>query len=447
MQDAIPRLLLHAPDSTITRTAREFMTINTSPFTLKPVADKELTKVAISILEWLNKQSNRYDLAIHFPLSQAIDPKSHEASKSLMGLQYTGTIPLAILTPFPNGKLLATVFDIKSEDPLITEILLKTGVKVITKDAFSNLTPRDIMDALNGERKSKLYERNSVGFQQFQAYKIIADRAGPLEQYNPFVLLHEVRASSIATIKREAIHSNSSSWGYIWDHAQKTSFDCLVVEKNSMYPLLAVEFDGGHHQDDKQKRKDELKNEYCNKLSLPLIRINECYLNNDLTPAFLEYQKSYFLQGLIFEVLGHAYLKRIDQLKSRKKISDFTDKQRDINPDITSESIVFKYFADEEVRIDEQVSQQAEEWEKERLCNEYKSIYNADPEIQFSTDRFERIFASLAVPVVVSRKTLIFNCPTAIKAEIFGIDNRDLESLIKNYMSRFLLELAISAGN
>lgn len=423
------------------------MTITTSPFTLKPVADKELKKVAISILEWLKKQPNRYDLAIHFPLSQAIDPKSHEASKSLMGLQYTATIPLAILTPFPNGKLLAAVFDIKSEDPLITKMLLNTGVKVITKDAFSNLTPRDIRDALQCDRKSKSYERNSVGFQQFQAYKIIADRAGPLEQYNPFILLHEVRASSIATIKQEAVHSNNPSWVDIWEHAQKTSFDCLVVLKDDMHPLLAVEFDGGHHQDDKQKRKDAFKNEYCNKLALPLIRINECYLNNDLAPALLEYQKSYFLQGLIFEVLGHTYLKRIDQLKSRNKISDFTDKQRNINPDVTSESIVFKYFADEEVRIDELVSQQAEEQEKERIYNEYKSIYNADPAIQFSIDRFERIFASLAVPAVVSKKTLIFSCPTAIKAEIFGIDNRDLESLIKNYMRRFLLELAIAAGN
>lgn len=415
------------------------MTITTSPFTLKPVADKELKKVAISILEWLKKQPNRYDLAIHFPLSQAIDPKSHEASKSLMGLQYTATIPLVILTPFPNGKLLAAVFDIKSEDPLITEILLKTGVKVITKVAFSNLTPRDIRDALLGERKSKSYERNSVNFQQLQAFKIINDRIDRLEQYNPFILLHEVRASSIATIKQEAVHTNNSSWISIWEHAQKTSFDCLVVSKDDMYPLLAVEFDGVHHQDDKQKRKDALKNEYCNKLSLSLIRINESYLNNDMAPALFEYQKSYFLQGLIFEVLRYTYLNRIVQLDFRKKIS-FIAKRHDINPDATLDNILSIYE-------DELVNQHVEECEKEHIWNEYRSIYNEDPEIQFSTDRFERIAASLAVPAIASKKALVFNCPTTIKAEIFGIDNRDLESLIKNYMRRFLLELAIAAGN
>lgn len=421
------------------------MTTAISPFILKPVADKELKKIAISIMEWLNKQSNRYDLAIHFPLSQAIDPKSHEASKALMGLQYTATIPLAILTPFPNGKLLAAVFDVKSEDPLITEILLKTGVKVITRFAFTNLTPRDIRDALLGERKPKSYERSSVGFQQLQAFKIISDRMNCLKQFNPFILLHEVRASSIATIKPEAIHTNNSSWVDIWEHAQKTSFDCLVVSKNDMYPLLAVEFDGIHHQDDKQKRKDALKNEYCNKLSLSLIRINESYLNNDMTPALFEYQRSYFLQGLIFEVLRYTYLNRIDELDFKKKISDFIAKQRDINPDAASESILFNYFSSEEDRTDELISQQEEELVINRIRNEYRSIYNADPEIQFSTDRFDRIAASLAVPAITSRKALIFNCPT-IKAEIFGFEKLDLECLIKDYMRRFLLEFAIAAG-
>lgn len=421
------------------------MTTTISPFILKPVADKELKTVAISIMDWLNKQSNKYDLAIHFPLSQAIDPKSHEASKALMGLQYTATIPLAILTPFPNGKLLAAVFDIKSEDPLITDILLKTGVKVISKLDFSKLTPRDIKDALLGERKTKSYERNSVGFQQLQASKIISNRIDCLEQYNPFILLHEVRASSIATIKHEAIHTNNTSWVDIWEHAQKTSFDCLVVSKDDMYPLLAVEFDGIHHQDNKQKRKDALKNGYCNKLSLSLIRINESYLNNDTALALIEYQKPYFLQGLIFAVLSYTYLNRIENLDFKKKISDFIAKQRDINPDAESDKNLYNYFSTEEGRADELINQKEEELGIQPIWNEYRSIYNADPEIQFSTDGLGRIAASIAVPAIASRKALIFNCPT-IKAEIFGIEKLDLECLIKDYMRRFLLELAIAAG-
>lgn len=423
------------------------MTNISSPFTLRPVATKELKRIAISVRAWLQQQPNRFDLAIHFPLSQAIDPTSRAARQALMGSQFHATIPLAILTPFPKGKLLAAVFDRDSEDLLITELLKKTGIKVITKEIFSDLTRGDIRDALKSEKKSKPYERESVGYQQFQAYKIIAERLNYLDQFdsNQYIILHEVRASSIATIKPEDIHSNNSSWVDIWNHAKQTSFDCLVVTKDDMYPLLAIEFDGDGHSQGNYESNDALKNGYCNKLSLPLIRINECYLDNGDTWLH-EFSKEFFRQGLIFELLIYADRKHKDYLEFKQKFSDFSKKQRAINPSAASKYIAIKYLSDEETLADEFVSAQAEEWEKEHICNEYRSIYKADPEIQFTVDKLERISACITVPIVGSKKALTFDCPAAIKAEIFGINKPDIESLIKNYMRNFLLDRAISVG-
>lgn len=53
----------------------------------------------------------------------------------------------------------------------------------------------------------------------------------------------------------------------------KAHFDFLIVEEESK-PFMVVEYDGPNHSDPKQIRRDEIKNEFCKAVGLPILRIN-----------------------------------------------------------------------------------------------------------------------------------------------------------------------------
>lgn len=58
-----------------------------------------------------------------------------------------------------------------------------------------------------------------------------------------------------------------------------SSFDILVCTKPpESKPIMAIEFDGPHHESDEQKRKDNLKDFLCEEAGLPLIRVTGKYL-------------------------------------------------------------------------------------------------------------------------------------------------------------------------
>ncbi|QIN77503.1 DUF2726 domain-containing protein [Rubrobacter marinus] len=63
-----------------------------------------------------------------------------------------------------------------------------------------------------------------------------------------------------------------------YGYALRAHFDFVVADKRSL-PLFAVEFDGSHHENDsKTISRDELKRSLCDKLGLPLLRVDADYL-------------------------------------------------------------------------------------------------------------------------------------------------------------------------
>ena len=58
------------------------------------------------------------------------------------------------------------------------------------------------------------------------------------------------------------------------DYMLKSHFDFLITDLESK-PLLAIEYDGEYHSNIKQKKRDELKNEICEKGGLWLVRLNK----------------------------------------------------------------------------------------------------------------------------------------------------------------------------
>lgn len=69
-----------------------------------------------------------------------------------------------------------------------------------------------------------------------------------------------------------------------------SSFDNVIYNDES-WPEFAVEFDGPHHQDPKQRASDIRKNLLCHKARFPLLRIGDEFLT--------EYEKTTLLEYLI----------------------------------------------------------------------------------------------------------------------------------------------------
>ncbi len=417
----------------------------TNPFSRKPVLEKDLGRIANSIRKYLNGMPDNYDLAIEFPLSQVIDPQSAEA-KSLTGLQYSATIPFAVLTPFPKGKLLLAIYDHNSEDPLVSEILKKAGIGVVVKDNFSSLVRGDIRAALGNTTNTKCqpYERLSVGYEQYMASKIIDDRLKRFRDNSTFILFHEVRASSVAKINTTL----DTDLLECWTHATKTSFDCLVVSKAEMLPLLAIEYDGEYfhdHDNKEQKRKDNLKNKFCNLLSLPLIRINKKYL--DQGGGFDRYRASGFLQEVALLPLWHSMESYIDIKQFIRDLNAFTrDKNKGKPEKFTADECRDEFLSSGERWTDECFTQMEMSYEKDRRKIEYKVIYGAEPDIKFSTDTFGRLLASLKVLPIGLKKSMLLQTPVSIKVEIYGVNIDNFDDRLRSFMGNYLLDLANAAG-
>src|SRR3972149_3237149 len=64
-------------------------------------------------------------------------------------------------------------------------------------------------------------------------------------------------------------------------------FDFVITKYEDMKPLLAIEFDGGYHNDEKQTKRDELKEIICQKANFTLCRFNneDIKSKNGVLPA------------------------------------------------------------------------------------------------------------------------------------------------------------------
>lgn len=99
-------------------------------------------------------------------------------------------------------------------------------------------------------------------------------------------IFSKVRLADVLPIEGSGISDSE------YRFALQSHFDFLVTDK-SHTPLFAVEFDGPLHVEHAQQRRDEMKNELCEKFELPLLRINSNYLKKsyrgmDLLSWFVE---------------------------------------------------------------------------------------------------------------------------------------------------------------
>lgn len=78
----------------------------------------------------------------------------------------------------------------------------------------------------------------------------------------------KVRVADTLAIDRSGL--TDEQYGY----ALRSHFDWVVTDLASTVPEFAVEFDGQSHEDDRVRRRDALKDSICERLGLPLLRID-----------------------------------------------------------------------------------------------------------------------------------------------------------------------------
>lgn len=96
-----------------------------------------------------------------------------------------------------------------------------------------------------------------------------------------------------------------------------STIDIMIVQGHQEEPLIALEYDGPHHEKESQQRKDRTKNELFRRAGLPLVRINykeeakitkqvklSNFLTGDSTPAT-------FLQYAIWFLSAHQSIERL----------------------------------------------------------------------------------------------------------------------------------------
>lgn len=73
-------------------------------------------------------------------------------------------------------------------------------------------------------------------------------------------------------------------------------FDFLVCERQDyLQPQFAIEFDGPHHQDPEQRKRDIRKNRLCTSAGLPLLRVNAIHLEEHDQLSLLGYMVRLFV--------------------------------------------------------------------------------------------------------------------------------------------------------
>jgi hypothetical protein len=91
--------------------------------------------------------------------------------------------------------------------------------------------------------------------------------------------------------------------------ALKSHFDFTVVD-NDYTPLFAVEFDGPQHEFEAQLSRDDLKDSLCRRFGLPLLRIDDRFLE----PRYMDMDLLSWLVGVVLTRRANYEMVRAGEL-------------------------------------------------------------------------------------------------------------------------------------
>lgn len=412
--------------------------IDMSYFRRSAVASQELLQKARELYESPERSKLNVEIGIQFPFSQIVDPTAPFIKSQFDGRQFGETIPLVVLSAFPKARLLLAVFDDGSiqYDQTITNFFHSQGIQVVQVMNFSLLNASTVFNSIVSYQGIQgNFGRLPVGHQHAAALDILRDRESLLNEFNPFMTLNEVRCSSVGCFRSEGVFSpNARHELAIWEYIKETSFDILVFDKESLEPVLAVEYDGDHHMSTEQQQKDSYKNQFCEAISLPLIRIDERFIppdEYDLDSLTQEQLKTKFRQGLLIRFLGYASR----QLQKHLEFTRLLEKHhREGMNGMQLVDFVFDEHQESEHLFDLMVRDDRRELEVE-----YRKLFGETPDVSFEE------LAESRIQGVLSWGRCSLKTPCGIRLQAFGLTNTPLDQLAKDFMFDWLVETRIAA--
>lgn len=115
-------------------------------------------------------------------------------------------------------------------------------------------------------------KRYFFSFRENSFYRKLCYVIQKFTQKNKYIIFSKVRVSDII---------GSPSWSRSWLTINPWHFDFVICDSSDGFrPVMIIELDDSSHNDPKRQKIDKMKNEICEYIHLPLVRINGDFSDN-----------------------------------------------------------------------------------------------------------------------------------------------------------------------
>ncbi len=107
---------------------------------------------------------------------------------------------------------------------------------------------------------------------------------------NNYLLLTQINLDKLVYIK-----NSGDKYFALRNKINRKSIDFLVVTKNHLHPVLAIELDDSSHQKSSRRKRDQFVNRLFEKINLPLLRIttkdSQKTINSKISQIFADFPR------------------------------------------------------------------------------------------------------------------------------------------------------------
>lgn len=254
-----------------------------SEYLASPILSDQQWSIYIKLKREL--ASRKMTVLVGVPLTAIIDPKRHKLGDSL----WRSSVLFAVITMSPRGMVRLLVSDTVNAE--MEQCLDKLQVAHIPYNHFLNEQDfvKVVLDEIDFQFANSVSAKQLINKSEGDVAESLRKDVLSIEYERLFdkdPLEDDIRnyseLSSLKLLQEVALHRicNTNLIGSVLspeeEHIRRTSsVDFLVHAPPPLgQPLLAMEFDGKHHDDPRQQKKDQLKNAVLERYRLPLIRIS-----------------------------------------------------------------------------------------------------------------------------------------------------------------------------
>lgn len=455
----------------------------------RPLLSLEETKLAERIQRVLQEIGYRGKLIFKAHPAAFIDPNWIAKTDERQDALFKGVIPLAIIDRPTKGKISLAI--IQSTSPfahevqsLLSEFDIPVFIGVINGD-FSLLN--DWLHLVLGKIGPRTPTKPIVNFSERwlmrisdrslvrqidpklmndlppEVASILGDYCG--EQRDKLLLFHEPALSAllavdVATCREAAVN---------YDYLQKARLDLLVTGASPEYaPLMAIEFDGPHHEEKAGKLRDAKKERILTAAHIPLLRVSfhdapppsgGADLPADLPVRRTSSQKERILTGLINRCVTLLHMERVEiPARFKKHLEPVASCSRTVISETNRKTASIHIAEHDPVHIEKvagQVLDALDEFHLDEAINQSADFqmreHNLDPRqdvtlkstgvtlygFQYHTDEAGGLYCSARVRRGENERVL--QSP-AVRYRCLGFDGFDFQAVLREELRLWLID-------